>query len=54
MCKHFNDLSSKVNYSSSDFVVKKEIINYLNLTTNNIKILTNKLIGRGCMYSGVA
>ena len=33
MCKHFNDLSSKVDYSSPYFVVKKEIINYLNLTT---------------------
>ena len=33
MCTHFNDLSSKVDYSSSYFVVKKEIINYLNLTT---------------------
>ena len=33
MCKNFNDLSSKVDYSSSYFVVKKEIINYLNLTT---------------------
>ena len=33
MCKHFNYLSSKVDYSSSYFVVKKEIINYLNLTT---------------------
>ena len=33
MCKHFNDLSSKVDYSLSYFVVKKEIIIYLNLTT---------------------
>ena len=34
MCKHFNDLSIKVDYSSAYFVVKKEIINYLiNLTT---------------------
>ena len=33
MCKHFNDLSTKVDYSSSYFVVKKEIINYLNLRT---------------------
>ena len=28
MCKHFNDLSTKVDYCSSYFVVKKEIINY--------------------------
>ena len=33
MCKYFNDLSSKVDYSSSYIVVKKAIINYLNLTT---------------------
>ena len=33
MYKFFNDLSTKVDYSSSYFVGKKEIINYLNLTT---------------------
>ena len=33
ICKHFDDLSSKIDYSASYFVVKKEIINYLNLTT---------------------
>ena len=27
MCKHFNDLSTKVDFSSSYFIVKKEIIN---------------------------
>ena len=33
MCKNYNDLSSKVDYSSSYFVVKKVIITYLNLAT---------------------
>ena len=33
MCKHFNDLSSKVDYSSSYFVVKKEILNLCILNT---------------------
>ena len=33
MCKHFNNLPTKVDYSSSNFVVKEEIINYLNLRT---------------------
>ena len=40
MCKHLNDLSSKVYYSSSYFVIKKEFIKYLNVTTINKLNLT--------------